>query len=122
MRKRIPLFGAALCVVLLGACSTGGQSYSSVRSVATALESNDLACDNLTPLADARLVSDNATCSAGQNEIQILTFKNQEMLAKWLPLGGHLGNLIVGQNWVVRAPSSEMASRIHDALGGDVRP
>jgi hypothetical protein len=112
---------AALIAItaLTPACAQSAQQYRSADAVVAEIDRQGLQCDGMSSLGQARLVDENARCKIGSEDVQILVFKDEAALARWLPLGGTLGNLVVGPNWVIRAESSSLADSVAHALGGE---
>jgi hypothetical protein len=119
MKMIIVLVAAA--ALLATACSQPAQHFDSTDAVVAEFGRQGLDCAASASLGAARLVDENAKCRIGNEDVQILIFKDEAALGRWLPLGGTLGNLVVGPNWVVRARSSSLADSVANALGGERR-
>ena len=111
--------GSALVLLVialgLGACSSE-SSYESVESIAVRLSEEGFRCDETTPLPEATLVKDSATCGTGDSKLEIYTFASDSKMNDWLKVGRGLNGVITGKDWAVVAGAQ--AEAVREALGG----
>ena len=114
--KLVAAIGLAL---LLASCSPGPESYKDVDAIVTAMGEADLACDEVPSEPPGDIVRDQGTCRTGGSEHDIFVFEDEKARDRWLVVGGGIGEVVVGPNWVV--VPGEDADDVADALDGEIR-
>lgn len=134
--KRRILLLAAVVIVAVGAAyyflgSASDNQFSDVRALVAALESEDIACDELSvsapdPTPD---IVDFGSCQMDGQTVNIHVYKSSEALeehiegnveAREIGDPNYFTSLVAGSNWVVDAYSDETTQRIQEALGGQI--
>jgi hypothetical protein len=105
----------ATALLLLGACSREAKTYEDAASLARALDDAGIACESLEPGPRAELVSEQATCTSGEDDLGLYLFDSEGDRDNWLKLGARIEATAVGPNWVVTGEASTV-ERAADGL------
>lgn len=110
---------ALVAALALVSCSPEPETYGDVNAVAAALEEADLSCVEVSTSPPGDIVRDQGTCKAAGSEHDIFVFADEDARDRWLEIGGGLGEVVVGPNWVV-IPDGE-SGPVAEALAGEIR-
>lgn len=113
----------AAALVMTG-CDAETPSYERAEEVATAMSEADIECQGLettteistTNAEHESLVKERGLCEVDGEAVVITMFANAEDREDWVAVGGLLGSVAVGPNWVVSSRSEPVVAEIAEAL------
>ena len=120
LRRWIGTAIAVIAVVAVSGCGRQATSYETPRALAAALAEADIPCASLQAGAEVKLVESSATCRSGAADLGLFVFSSQQQRDRWLLVGGQLGPVAVGPNWVMRGDASDLQVAAQ-ALGARLR-
>ncbi|NHC47152.1 hypothetical protein [Motilibacter aurantiacus] len=122
--------GLAPLMVVVG-CSSGGDSVAGGSTSATprpgqlALStlSSKLSCENVNVDTDQVFSRESGTCTSGADELGLYTFVDRMNRDRWIEAvhGLDIGTLVVGDAWVIAVDGDEIARRVQQLVGSEIR-
>lgn len=112
-------------LVAFGACSDEPESYEDVEAVVEAMEEEGIECEDLEtttefgPEADS-LVAERGFCVVDDDRVVVSMFENAADRDDWVAVGKLLGEVAVGENWVVGSDSQELTEEIASELDATI--
>ena len=118
------LIALVLVAFASGGCASEPESFATVRQVVTAMRDAGIDCAGLNTVAEPRtrsagrrsLLKQRGVCSVDGESVVIGTFEDSDRRADWLAVGGRLGPVAVGPNWVATSRSGKVVAQVVDAL------
>ena len=114
--KRSALLALGLAL-LLGACSSGPESFDSADAVVTQLEEEGVSCTDPEELPEASLIKDSLRCTSDGAPIEIYVFEGEADRDDWLKVGRGLDGVVTGPTWAIVA--GNQAAEVKEATGGE---
>ena len=112
-----------LVAIAFAACDAGPEPYANAKQVVGAMADAGIPCahfeagDAAAPLAEGEsLMQDRGTCSIDGEDVLIATFRSSADRADWVAVGGLLGSVAMGPNWIATSRSGKVITDVVDAL------
>ena len=117
MKRLLPTVGSALVLLLAAGCSSEAESFNDLSSLTAAVDDAGVACDEVEPIADSKLVKTAGTCE--DSGLAVYLFESSSELSNWQEVGGRLHPTAVGPDWAVTGPV-EHVEKVADSLNADM--
>ena len=114
--KRLIGLTLLVCVLVLGACSSGAPSFETASAAVEHLEQEGVPCGEPEELPEAELIKDSLRCTSGA-PIEIYVFANETDRDNWLKVGSGLTGVVTGPTWAIVA--GDKAAEVKEATGGE---
>lgn len=106
-----------------GNSRSGDGGYSTAASIASALNTKGVGCNDFTIDSSGELFTrEQGSCTAHGERVTIRTFATANAQANWTKAAAQFGGVhVVGDRWAVSPDTQATAEQIKTAIGGTIR-